>query len=220
MAIGYFVRFAETYGSLDDSLGIYIIMDLLILCAPATFLAFNYIVYGRTIVQCIGREHSIIRPERVARIFVISDISTFFLQASGGGLTAMNSLAKLGNDIVLVGLILQALSYVFFIFVAVRAHRSVVRSSPRSSVHKEAWWRVLWVLYFSSIFVLIRCIYRIVEFAQGYDGYLVTHEVYFYCLDALPLLIAISVYIPFWPSKYLSRASADYMIPLGSIASM
>ncbi|KAF6057489.1 RTA1 like family protein [Candida parapsilosis] len=40
------------------------------------------------------------------------------------------------------------------------------------------------------IAVFVRCIYRVVELAQGFSGYLITHEVYIMCLDALMLFIA------------------------------
>lgn len=30
--------------------------------------------------------------------------------------------------------------------------------------------------------------YRIVEFGQGFDGYLASHEVYFYVLEAVPMM--------------------------------
>ncbi|EGO27925.1 hypothetical protein SERLADRAFT_462197 [Serpula lacrymans var. lacrymans S7.9] len=58
------------------------------------------------------------------------------------------------------------------------------------------------LLHFSSFFFMVRCIYRVIELAQGNGGYLLTHEVYFYCLDSLPLLIGISIYILFWPARY------------------
>jgi hypothetical protein len=31
-------------------------------------------------------------------------------------------------------------------------------------------------------------VYRVVEFAQGFDGYLASHEVYFYVLEAVPMM--------------------------------
>ena len=49
----------------------------------------------------------------------------------------------------------------------------------------------------------IRSVYRTVELAQGYGGQLSTVEAYFYGLDTLPLFIAISIYIPFWPGRFL-----------------
>ena len=62
-----------------DSLGFFAIEQLFIICAPAAFLAFNYIVYGR-LISYIGAEHSIVKPQKVAMIFVISDVSTFLMQ--------------------------------------------------------------------------------------------------------------------------------------------
>lgn len=50
----------------------------------------------------------------------------------------------------------------------------------------------VWVIY-------IRCIYRVVELAEGWNGYLITHEVYIMVLDALMVAIAGIIAIPFHP---------------------
>lgn len=42
-----------------------------------------------------------------------------------------------------------------------------------------------------SILILIRSIVRVVEYLQGYDGYIMTHEVYLYIFDALVMFIAV-----------------------------
>lgn len=39
----------------------------------------------------------------------------------------------------------------------------------------------------------------------SYTGYLNTHEIYFSVLDTLPLFLAISIYVWFWPGKYLTE---------------
>lgn len=52
---------------------------------------------------------------------------------------------------------------------------------------------------------MIRSVYRTIELSQGYIGYLATHEVYFLCLDTLPLFLGISAYTWFWPAKYLTE---------------
>ncbi|KAJ9122450.1 hypothetical protein QFC22_001875 [Naganishia vaughanmartiniae] len=52
---------------------------------------------------------------------------------------------------------------------------------------------------------LIRSVYRTIELSEGYTGYLNTHEPYFYLLDTLPLWLGISVYVWFWPPKYLTE---------------
>jgi hypothetical protein len=37
----------------------------------------------------------------------------------------------------------------------------------------------------------------------GYDSYLATHEIYLYLLDALPLLLAMSLYVFVWPPRFI-----------------
>ena len=63
-----------------DSIFKFASMQLLLVCSPAAFLAFNYIVYGRLVVEKIGAKYSPIKPTIVARIFVISDVVTFLVQ--------------------------------------------------------------------------------------------------------------------------------------------
>lgn len=80
MSLGFFVRIAVNYA--PSSHGVFIIQNLFVITSPAAFLAFNYILYGRFIVHCVSREYSWIKPERVALIFVLSDITTFLIQVS------------------------------------------------------------------------------------------------------------------------------------------
>lgn len=78
MTVGFIIRIETTV--YPNSLPIYICAVLFILLSPTAFLAFNYILYGRFVVTCIERRHSLIKPERTARYFVISDITTFLIQ--------------------------------------------------------------------------------------------------------------------------------------------
>ncbi|KAG1745527.1 RTA-like protein [Suillus paluster] len=205
MSAGFFMRIPMTI--YPNSLPIFMIQSLFILLPPAAYLAFNYILYGRFIVNCVDRRYSWMNPERVAKYFVISDVTTFLIQGLGGAMQTSTdeSRDKLGAHIVLAGLILQTLSYVLFIVLFVHAWRSILRDGilPR----QEPWGKILWLLVFSSIAYMIRCIYRTVEFAQGNGGYLVTHEIYFYLLDSLPLFIGVCTYIIYWPTKYLDTSA-------------
>ena len=42
-------------------------------------------------------------------------------------------------------------------------------------------------LYVVSALVIIRSIFRVVEYAQGHEGYLQSHEVFFYVFDSIPM---------------------------------
>jgi hypothetical protein len=85
-------------------------------------------------------------------------------------------------------------------------------------VHKfehEAWllhrenrwyndWRMLGIaLGVSCVGIIIRSFYRVVELSQGFFGPIAQNEGLFYALDTLPLFIAIFVYVPFWPGRFI-----------------
>ena len=61
------------------------------------------------------------------------------------------------------------------------------------------WTTLYYVLLLTCVAYLVRCIFRVAEFADGYTGYLAVNEGYFYLLDALPLAIAISLFYFVWP---------------------
>lgn len=73
----------------QSSTGLLIASQLCIVLAPASFLAFNYIVYGRLVRNRVGARFSLMRPTWVARIFVLSDVVTFLVQVSANALTSL-----------------------------------------------------------------------------------------------------------------------------------
>ncbi|KAJ6626357.1 hypothetical protein B0H10DRAFT_2211247 [Mycena sp. CBHHK59/15] len=46
-------------------------------------------------------------------------------------------------------------------------------------------------------------VYRLIEIAQGPDGFLAMHEANFYILDALPLWLTMSLNWIVWPVRFL-----------------
>ncbi|CAK5265173.1 unnamed protein product [Mycena citricolor] len=188
---------------------------------PCLFLATDYMILSRlaatfspdVVSRCLA-----IRPTRVVRIFVWSDVLTFFLQSSGGGLTATKSAssAKLGTTIALIGLILQAVSFLLFTFLMLTFAFRVSKHFPHIwqaengepfrilSTRPVGDWRILiYVMSATCVGILTRSVFRIVEFAGGYNGYVATHESFFYLFDALPLWLAMSLYCFVWPTRFL-----------------
>ncbi|KZT21567.1 hypothetical protein NEOLEDRAFT_741179 [Neolentinus lepideus HHB14362 ss-1] len=74
MSVCFWLRLVDTIKSQENSIAMYTLQYLFVICAPAAFLAFTHILYVCVIMS------SVIRHERVARIFVISDISTFLFK--------------------------------------------------------------------------------------------------------------------------------------------
>lgn len=49
------------------------------------------------------------------------------------------------------------------------------------------------------ILIYIRCVYRVVELAQGWSGYLISHEVFLMVLDAFMIAVSGLIFVPFHP---------------------
>ena len=106
-----------------------------------------------------------------------------------------------GNTIIEIGLVIQLIFFFFFIFLTVVFHR---RTSDWGVKAGEGnWKRLLSVLEISSALIFIRSIYRVVEYAQGFDGYLISHEVYLYLLDTLMMFLVQLIYNLFHPGVVL-----------------
>jgi hypothetical protein len=60
----------------------------------------------------------------------------------------------------------------------------------------------------SDISLIIRGIYRVVELAQGWNGYLIRNEPWFYGFDTALMIICMAVWIIGHPGITLGRESA------------
>ncbi|ODV67531.1 RTA1-domain-containing protein [Hyphopichia burtonii NRRL Y-1933] len=61
------------------------------------------------------------------------------------------------------------------------------------------------VLLVSVAFVYVRCVYRVVELAQGWTGYLITHEAFVMTLDALMIFFTCITLVIFHPVFLIGR---------------
>lgn len=107
---------------------------------------------------------------------------------------ASNASVKLGSQalgkyLAVGGLILQLAAFSFFVIVTVALHLRIRRQPTVATATLEIpWARYVYVVYLGSSLVTIRSIFRVIEYNQGRDGYLITHEVFFYVLDATMML--------------------------------
>ena len=154
-----------------------------------------------------------IKPKFVAWIFIICDAFSLLIQSCGAGLlTAAKDdfeKARTGENILLAGLIINLVSFAIFclqLFYFEYRIRKFPPVFPNESIYEKRWRRLLNVIYLSSILVLIRQIYRVIEFAQGFTGYLAVHEVYFYIFDTIPIFFSAGIYTIYFPGyNYLPR---------------
>lgn len=72
------------------------------------------------------------------------------------------------------------------------------------------------VLYASSILILVRSIFRLIEYAQGNDGYLISHEVFMYVFDAMLMFFTMVVMSIYHPSELLGKRAKAAQLPCDS----
>lgn len=90
----------------------------------------------------------------------------------------------------------------FFCVVAVVFHQRIISDPTERSLKSPALWhRYLLVLYFASLLIMVRCVYRVVEYAQGQTGTLQKHEYFAYVFDAVLMIIIMVAFIIFHPSQ-------------------
>ncbi|KAI0052331.1 RTA1-like protein [Auriscalpium vulgare] len=195
-----------------DSANVYRAEYLLVILSPCAFIAADYILIGRLSRHLRSGKHLLISPRRITLVFVSSDILTFLVQAIGGGLSAGSNpdTAKLGSHIFLAGLILQLVSFIFFgivyfvFIIRVRRHERDEWFSDADKPWYNDWRALAAGIAVNIVGITIRSFYRVAELSQGYRGSIAQDEKLFYLLDTLPLWIAVAMFVPFWPGRFIS----------------
>ena len=125
-----------------------------------------------------------------------------FKPLPGGGIMASGTISSMntGEYVTIAGLCVQLLFFSFFVITSAIFHIRI-RQQPtpkvtqldqegsRSTTHRT-WESVLWGLYIACALILVRSIFRLIEYAQGNDGYLVSHEAFMYVFDAMLMFFA------------------------------
>ncbi|KAJ9151320.1 Rta1 domain-containing protein [Pleurostoma richardsiae] len=182
----------------------------LIVLAPLFVAAGNYLLIGRLIRAVLPpSHHTVLRvPARLlTRLFVACDVVSFLVQCSGSGVASSSSwsgsAADAGVGILIAGLVIQVVTFCAYGVILARFRSLVARLAVPGA--PEGWRWVLRAVYVSSALILLRSVYRVVEFAEGVHGYAFTHEWMFWVFEALPMIVAITVFCIWHPAKYLGR---------------
>ncbi|KAJ5507373.1 hypothetical protein N7527_009516 [Penicillium freii] len=101
----------------------------------------------------------------------------------------------MASNLVVAGLVIQVVMFGLFIVTSI-VFEVRMRRSPTTEAFDERinWMSRVRTLYAVSALILIRSIFRVVEYAAGDDGYPLTHEWMLYVFDSVLMIISMLVW--------------------------
>lgn len=111
---------------------------------------------------------------------------------------------KTGQNIIIFGLAVQLYFFAFFITVLHVFHRRINKNPTKKSLSVTTpWKRLILVLYIASGLIMVRSIFRIVEYITGSNGPLQSTEIYIYVFDAALMCITTALFNVFHPGRVI-----------------
>lgn len=133
--------------------------------------------------------------------------------ASGSG----NSM-ETGENVIIAGLVVQILFFSCFVVTAGVLHYRLQQAPTIKSISTDSLWRKsLYSLYAGSILIWIRCVFRLIEYAQGNAGYLISHEVFLYIFDATLMFAVMILFAIMHPSELNAQIQGPGAKKLGKV---
>ncbi|KAE9377347.1 RTA1 like protein [Stipitochalara longipes BDJ] len=180
----------------------YIFQNFFILVAPALFAASIYKTLGRIIRSVQGERLSLVRVNWLTKTFVIGDVMSFVVQGGSAGLMFSSSTVNIGQGMVVGGLCIQIIMFGLFALTAIIFQLRLHKNPTTESFNPENPWKEsLHMLYAVSALIMIRSIFRVVEYLMGNDGYPLSHEWTLYIFDGVLMLLVTVIFHIRYPSK-------------------
>ncbi|KAJ5937908.1 hypothetical protein N7454_004250, partial [Penicillium verhagenii] len=189
--------------------------QILVLLAPLWVNAFIYMIFGRMVHFFLPEKKVIgIRAEKLAKIFIWLDVSSFFIQATGGIMDSgfSNQADRIGLHIYTAGIAVQEFFILCFCGLLVVFHRRMLQGlGDQSKGHQ---WKTLVIAMYATLgCITIRIIYRLAEFADintAGTSPLTVNEAPFYVLECLPMFAAMIIWNIWHPGRYLQGDESDF----------
>lgn len=189
-----------------------------LIISPVFVSAAGYVLFCKIIEKSGRRLFSI--PSKLFWIgFIIFDIISLSIQTVGGvevsSAQDFNDLSH-GSAVMRSGIIFQFSNTVLFAVLLLGATVSLKRRNiPLSSVAR---WPIIVTLCLSTLMILIRNAYRILELGGGWNGHLMRTEIYLIGFDMVPMAVAVGIFVIFSPNFFLTPMAKEVALSLHSLA--
>lgn len=174
-----------------------------VIIAPIFFVASIYISFGNVSKRLLSKDeisHTGIKSFG----FIIGDVISFGLQIAGIVLQLIEDSPTLGTALVIIGFVIQIISFGCFLAIVILTWKKLRRNyTPVSGFHN--WDTFIKALYAVITLFFVRNIFRLIEYAQGWGGYIFNHSIFVYFFDASIMVIALSIFSVFHPGFIIRK---------------
>lgn len=147
----------------------------------------------------------VLSPKAIVTVFVTCDVIATVIQVAGAALIGVAESKRKSpttpNRILLAGLAFQVAN--FFIYLVLLA--LFLRRAWKIIAAPKGMKQFLGVYLLAALFIYLRTCYRLAETSQGVFGRLSTNEVYFGCLEFMPVIVAVLLFNAAHPGRYIVR---------------
>ncbi|KAJ3558822.1 hypothetical protein NM688_g700 [Phlebia brevispora] len=188
--------------------------------APTPLVAANFVILGEVILR-LGTQYSRLSPVWYTIVFCSCDIIALIIQAVGGAAASQavhqNKNPNHGGNIMLGGIAFQLAAITIYVALATefilrfygdRPVRGPKKEPGEPRVIDKNIKLMLVGLGFSSVTLFIRSVYRTIELSNGWDGRIISTQVYFNVLDGAMIVLATFTLNFFHPGFLLGHSSA------------
>lgn len=190
----------------------FLAQEVTLIIAPVFFSAALYVQLGLLIID-LGRESSILSAKWYTIVFCTCDVISLIVQAVGGAQASTadtDAEENTGTHIMVAGIAFQLFTMSLFgLLLGDFARRVSSRRRGLRGALTRQMKLVLLAILVSFVMIYIRSVYRTIELAQGWHGFLITHQGYFIGLDAAIMVVAVAVFVPLDPAMLLRKK--DYV---------
>jgi hypothetical protein len=191
----------------------------MILAAPPLYGAAEFLILSRLLPYL--PYHAFIHPGRIISTFAFLSALIETLIATGAANSAGRdrdlSVQKVGQDLLQAGLVLQCCVEVGFIsLVALLEYRCRKAGHFTHPVRS-----IFYVLYVTSLMLLVRCIIRVLEAFEEtqcdsgtWCGVIPTHEAFLWIFEVVNITLFVVLLVLFHPGKYLPDNSNIFLDPI------
>jgi len=127
---------------------------------------------------------------------------TPFINTGAGLMVKDASTMGTGRNVIIAGLFVQIVFFCFFLCSALVFQSRILKyPTSQSEAPYIPWRKHMYALHASSLLILIRSVFRVIEYIEGQDGFLMHNEVFLYMFDALLMFLVMVVFIVIHPSE-------------------